>query len=307
MGLLSQITRTVAVCTTVAIGFIGTPTRAFTITQNSDAQKLLTSLLGDITGLKDFSITLGQGNDPRAFGLFTDDPFGLASGLVLSTGAVENLPGENNISNTITETNSKADADLSTDFDPTADPMVPAGAEGDSITLELKFYAENTADKLFFQYVFGSEEFPEFGGSDFNDSFALLLNGVNLAKLSDRQSVSINNLVPNPQGPYHPDYKDNPAGTGTVSQLTKLDGYTKVLSFEGLLKKNDWNTLSINIQDLGDGHFDSAVFIKGKSFGTAPPSDDTEPKTVPEPSSILGLLGLSALGIASRHKRHNQP
>ena len=303
MSLQSKILTTLAVATTTGLSLLSSPASAFTITANNNPQNLLNALLGNTSGLSNFQIT--PTGDARSFGIFQNDPLGLNSaqvpGIVLSTGLVEAIPGVNQYSNT--KNLPKFMADASYDFNPTAPEGNAQGAIGDTITLDITFFADNTAEKLFFQYVFASEEFPEFGGQEFNDSFDLWLNGVNLAKLSDGQDVTINNLVPNPQGPYHPDYIDNPAGPGTV---LKLDGYTKVLGFEGNLKKNDWNTLKIEVADVGDEKFDSAVFIRGGSLSTQPPQlNSRSAQDIPEPSSLLGLLVIGLGGMGSQLKRQH--
>ncbi len=154
--------------------------------------------------------------------------------------------------------------DLSTDFG-------APGAKDDDISLKLSFDADATAQTLYFQFVFGSEELVEYGGSDFNDAFSLKLNGFNMAQLSDRAAVTINNLAPRPFSPYHPDLIYNPFQTGPASSQTKLDGYTKVLTFAAPLDSNAQNTLEINIKDGRDGLLDSAVFIKAGTFGTQSP------------------------------------
>jgi len=84
-------------------------------------------------------------------------------------------------------------------------------------------------------------------------------------------------------------------------------------------------------------YYDSAVFVKGKSLGTKPPQlnpqpnddppdespfpsddpvtdpgtdpgnlfppDDPEPQSVPEPSGLLGLLGVATLGFRTMLRR----
>ncbi|MDY6941058.1 MAG: hypothetical protein SWY16_25795, partial [Cyanobacteriota bacterium] len=79
--------------TTVTLSLPNAPTLAFTLTQNNNSSQLLQQLLGDTTGLSNFSVNLV--GDARAFGTFEDDPFSLGSGLVLSTGSVENLSQPN--------------------------------------------------------------------------------------------------------------------------------------------------------------------------------------------------------------------
>ncbi|MEG4233148.1 choice-of-anchor L domain-containing protein [Microcoleus sp. Pol11C3] len=272
---------------TTALSLLAAPAMAFSVGATNNAETLKNNLLGANTaGLSNFSVSI-TGNS-AAFGTFTNDPFGLTSGVVLSTGRVTDIPGKNRKDNFTTK-----DSDLSTDFGPN-------GEQGDLTQLNLSFFANSTVDKLFFQYVFASEEFPEFGGSKYNDDFELLLNGSNLAKLSDGKIVTINNLVPDPhnRSTDHPDYINNPSVTGIAANIIKLDGFTKVLGFEGLLKQNQTNVLSIRIKDVGDGKLDSAVFIKGGSVGTV------QPEPVPEPMTVGGLMAGGAMLAAGRKLRN---
>jgi len=264
MGLLPIKTTTTTIATTALLSLWGLPAMAFTITQTSDTDLLLNSLLGYTTGLSNIVLTVSddQGNvNEEAFGIFSDDPFGLGEGIVLSTGRVDELPGPNTEDGGLVPTEGDPN-DLSKDFYPKSAPQdeynpTPEeraiGMQGDDITLKISFDVDNTAEKLFFQYIFGSEEFVEFGGTEFNDSFEMLLNGINLAKLSDGKEVTINNLVPDPQNPdsYHDDYVNNPAELNIAN--TKLDGFTQLLTFEGLLEQKSRNTLIINVKDKGDG------------------------------------------------------
>ena len=91
-----------------------------------------------------------------------------------------------------------------------------------------------------------SEEFREYGGSNFNDSFRILLNGVNLATLSDGSAATINNMMPSPFSK-HPDVILNPVGTGPLADQIKADAYTKTLQFAGRMQ-DGVNTLVIEVQ-----------------------------------------------------------
>jgi hypothetical protein len=279
-----------ATFTAAAFSLLTAPAMAFVVGATNNTETLKNQLLGNQTaGLSNFSVSV-TGNQ-AAFGTFGKDPFGLQSGVVLSTGRVANIPGRNIKDNLMIN-----GSDLNTDFG-------PQGEAGDLTQLDLSFFADSTAEKLFFEYVFGSEEFPEFGGSQFNDSFELLLNGQNLAKLSDGKSVTINNLVPNAdnRSTDHPDYINNPAVTGLAASIIQLDGFTKVLGFEGLLKQNQTNILSIRIKDVGDGNLDSAVFIKGGSVRAVPVEQ------VPEPITMAGLIAGGAMLAAGKKLRGTRP
>jgi hypothetical protein len=272
--------------TAAALSLLTAPALAFSVGATNNTETLKNQLLGTQTaGLSNFSVSV-TGNS-AAFGTFTNDPFGLQSGVVLSTGRVADIPGRNIKDNLMIN-----GTDLNTDFG-------PKGEAGDLTQLNLSFFVDCTAEKLFFEYVFASEEFPEFGGSEFNDSFELLLNGNNLAKLSDGKAVTINNLVPNAdnRSTDHSDYINNPAVTGLAANIIKLDGFTKVLGFEGLLKQNQTNVLSIRIKDVGDGNLDSAVFIKSGSVSTQ------KAEAVPEPMTLGGLVAGGAMLTAGRKLR----
>jgi Ca2+-binding RTX toxin-like protein len=63
------------------------------VTQTDDASTLRTALFGSGTSLSQGKLTVE--GDASAFGTFDGDPFGLGHGIVLSTGAVEDLVGPN--------------------------------------------------------------------------------------------------------------------------------------------------------------------------------------------------------------------
>ncbi|MGF1569518.1 MAG: choice-of-anchor L domain-containing protein [Nodosilinea sp.] len=225
------------------------------ITPTNNATTLLNALTGDTTGLS--NIQLSTSGDARAFGTFSGAPFAFTSGVVISTGQVADLVGPN------------GSDDTGTDFAPIRSP------NGDTISITLTFDADNSLvdPKIFFEFIFGSEEFPEFAQAGLNDSFELKLNGVNLAKLNDGQNVTIDNLAPNgPSGPFHPDYVDNTGG-----QSLELDAYTRLLTFAGNLIPGQQNTLTIVVKDEGDGNYDSAVFLRSASVSTTEPPDITTP------------------------------
>ena len=229
------------------------------VTQDGNATSLLNKILGTTTGLS--NITASVTGDPQSFGQFSTDPFGLGSGIVLSTGKAVSTVGPNNSAG------------------------VSDGLGLTSATLTIQFDADSTVNSIYFNYVFGSEEFPEYVGS-FNDAFQLSINGTNLAKLTNGSDVTINNLFPTT------DYVD---GAGNAD--TQLDGFSKVLTLTGTLIKNGQNTIVIHINDVGDASYDSAVFIQGGSLGTSPPVVDTTPPTAP--ATAPDLDAASDLGASS--------
>lgn len=67
-------------------------------------------------------------------------------------------------------------------------------------------------------------------------------------------------------------------------------------------------SLKLAIADVGDNSLDSAVFIAGSTFAATPTAPVTPPPTtsVPEPTTILGLLAIGAFGVSAGYKRKQQ-
>ena len=94
---------------------------------------------------------------------------------------------------------------------------------------------------------------------------SILLNGVNLATLSDGAAATVNNLMASPFGPVHPDLVLNPAGSGPLADFVRADGYTEILSYAGRMQ-DGVNTLVIEVEDALDGFWDSGILVKGGTF-----------------------------------------
>ena len=243
------------------------PAHAVDTTASSDAAAMGTALSG--TG---FHLTGSTLNTDTQNGFFTNGSvIGIDHGVVLTTGSL-GCVGNANTTGSCT-------------------------GEGASSSLALTFTLDS--DTLFFNYVFGSEEYPEYVGSQYNDFFQLLLNGpgftnVNLAQFPNGGGdVNINNLLNGTNSLYW---------NANVLQPFELDGYTDVLtaSASGLTPGATY-TLSFNIADVGDANYDSAVFIQGGTIGV----DQTPVGDVPEPATwAMMLLGFGVIGSAMRRQRN---
>lgn len=229
---------------------------AMAVTATNDANALASAIGG--SGITISNATLSTASSTAA-GSFTGagGAIGFNSGVLLTTGTVNCAPGPNN----------------------------SGSCGGSGATTSLKFDFTSTSGNVFFNYVFASEEYNEFVGSQFNDSFQLLLNGVNIALLPGGGGpVSINNVNLGSNSAF---YRNN-SGAGSLNLDTQYDGLTTVLiaSATGLVGTNTFEFL---ISDVGDSSYDSGVFIQAGTFS------DT-PTNVSEPAS-LALLGLGLLGV----------
>jgi hypothetical protein len=130
--------------------------------------------------------------------------------------------------------------------------------------------------------------------SQFNDAFALLLNGVNIARLpsteSDSDVVAINNVNYHLNRQY---FHGNDPGTGDLADpfhedlgmiypQIEPDGFTMILTAHGT-PNDSVNTIKIVVADVGDGILDSWVLLESGTFSCV---DITEaPSISPAPSS----------------------
>ncbi|MBT7142015.1 MAG: hypothetical protein HN894_01660, partial [Bacteroidetes bacterium] len=108
--------------------------------------------------------------DPLSIGYFADpgNNFDFAAGVILSSGYISDAPGPNNSTGITGNTTGPSD--------PLLNAIIPQ-TTNDAASLEFDFIP--SADSLFFRYLFGSDEYPEFVNSSFNDVFAFFLSGPN--------------------------------------------------------------------------------------------------------------------------------
>ncbi len=214
---------------------------------------------------------------PNAYGTFvagdTTD-LGLDRGLLLTTGDVNNAPGRNNSGSTGLDNDFPGDPDL--DYLST---LFGAEVESfDACVVEMDVFA--ATNELTFEYVFGSEEYTEFVGSNFNDIFAFLASGpgivgdpnmnnqINIAVLPDGATpVQINSVNNIDNWQY---YRNNELG-----QSLEYDGLTSDFlgtkkSLTARVQTIPCNTyhLKLAIADRNDGIYDSGVFISEIRGGT---------------------------------------
>lgn len=150
----------------------------------------------------------------------------------------------------------------------------------------LSFDFQTCSDSIEFRYVFGSEEYPEYVGSQFNDVFGFFISGPgfggqqNIARLPSGSVVAINNVnngnsapaqgVP-VTGPSNPQYfvsngNGSQAPYNASNIYIQYDGFTKVLTAKAKVQCGATYHLTLAIADVGDGVWDSGIFLEAKSF-----------------------------------------
>jgi hypothetical protein len=225
----------------------------------------------------------------QASGIFSNgmvDGLGIDRGVILTTGNVSNAIGPNKCYKTTTVNRKPGDSSLTT---------LGQGTTYDASVLEFDFIPQG--DTLKFEYVFTSEEYPEWVGSKFNDIFAFFLDNQNIAIVPKSSTpVAINTINKWSNSKYYydneypspvnvTDYNKNNCIPGTNTPfLTEFDGFTTVLSAVAKVTPGKKHHMKLAIADRGDFSLDSAVFIKGKSFTLVLPPPAT---TLISPSEII--------------------
>lgn len=215
------------------------------------------------------------------------------SGIVLTTGRANFIVGPNDSGNFSVENGAPGDAQLT----------AIAGADTHNASI-LQFQFIPAGNMISFQFVFGSEEYNEFVGSEFNDVFAFFLNGVNIALIPGTNTpIAINNVNNNQNSQFFTDNENGAVNT----QLDGLVGVKMALFAVGNVNAGAVNTIRLAIADTSDEVLDSAVLIKGASFINQPPPDNGNGGVVPEPSTWLMLGGgLVLVGARKRFRRRAQ-
>jgi PKD repeat protein len=147
--------------------------------------------------------------------------------------------------------------------------MSGSAASQEVVTIEFDFTVL-ISDTLNFNYIFGSEEYPEYVNTQFNDAFAFFISGPgitgpfsnnaeNISTIPGGSTeVAINSVNEMSNSQY---YVDNLPGQHIV-----YDGFTTSLpaSFEAVA--NETYHVKMVIADRGDAIYDSGVFLSFNSL-----------------------------------------
>lgn len=246
-----------------------------------------------------------------ASGTFTN---GLSTGIGIDTGIVLTSGLALNISNSNTYDDITGDNGLP--GLPALTALIPGYETYDATSVTIGF--ESDGGDLYFNYVFGSDEYSEWVGSPFNDVFGFFVDGVNIALVPGTLStpVSINNVnagylpysIPSVNPQY---YRDNPYAGGTYN--FEYDGFTKVLTAYARGLGSGTHYITLAIADAGDWVLDSGVFLQAGTFSDQEMEDDEgdDPDDggydfshgVPDGGSTLGLLLLALGGLVAAVRR----
>ena len=193
---------------------------------------------------------------------------GFTQGLILSSGKATEAAGS--VSNfASTDNGTGSDAQLASLITQTVK---------DACVLKFNFIPES--DTILFRYVFGSEEYPEYATSGYNDVFGFFITGpnpaggnytnYNIARLpGTNTAVTINNVNNGAtnNGPCQncQFYMNNQS---PANPYVSYDGRTVVLTALARVIPCTEYQIKLAVGDAGDGIYDSGVFLEANSFSS---------------------------------------
>ncbi|PKP23231.1 MAG: hypothetical protein CVU05_00290 [Bacteroidetes bacterium HGW-Bacteroidetes-21] len=215
-------------------------------------------MFGPCVNISNVQVTFPAGKLSNSIGMWSDslNHIGIDEGMIISTGYALSAIGtvSDFASNDLIgagDTNLTALCGVTTydavsiefDFVPLADSIVP------------------------FEFVFGSEEYPEYVNTGYNDVFAFYVTGTgytgaeNVAIIPGTNiPIAIDNIN---SGSYSQYFIDNQAINGS---FWVYDGYTTVFSLSIPVVALESYHFKAVIADAGDGIYDSGVVLRTGSF-----------------------------------------
>ncbi len=149
----------------------------------------------------------------------------------------------------------------------------------DASWLDVDFVPDG--DTMTMQFVFSSDEFPEYSNSQFQDFVGVWVNGVLVETAVG--AANPGNLV---GGINQNLYNDN-----TQSQHnTEMDGFTVTMTLTTPVTADEVNSIRIGIADVGDSSYDSNLLIAGGSVQSALIANDDMAHLTGDQTKTLDVL-----------------
>lgn len=210
--------------------------------------------------------------DDGAYGTFSmgeDTDLGLERGLILTSGSPNNAIGPNNSTSSGDIVGDFDDGDE--DLDVLSDLFGDFSTSNDACVVEVDVTV--FSETIEFEYIFGSEEYPEFVNTGFNDIFALLISGPGIDGIPEINNQDNMAIIPGTNTPIQINsvnndenweyYRDNNNGLSLeYDGLTSgFLGNKKSLTASATVMPCSTYHLKFAVADRGDSSFDSGVFI----------------------------------------------
>ncbi|HQV37066.1 MAG TPA: choice-of-anchor L domain-containing protein, partial [Flavobacterium sp.] len=209
----------------------------------------------------------------------TPTNLGIPEGIVMGPGKVDYAVGPNNSNGGFPAT----PTDNPIEGDPDLALIAPLPIKNKAI---LEFDFVPTGNQLSFNFVFASEEYPEFVNTQWNDVFGFFLRGPGIAGPYSGGAANIA-LIPSTivpiainsvnggfangcpavlPGGANSAYYVNNCGGATI----QYDGFTTVLSASATVQCGQLYHIKLAIANVSDNAYESAVFLQANSFNVNP-------------------------------------
>ncbi len=241
----------VLVAAVLSTGLIPGVAGAADITPTGDEATLLQALVVPNTGLTiDASAYAGH---VTASGTAANGPLGIADGIIMTTGKATIEQADLGGGFVVASWQNNAGTH------PWCQAMTTPAQSWDTAMFTIVFTTGPQTNFIEFSFIFGSEEYPDYVGQQFNDSFGAFLNGTDADPISaqiafDKTGAPININ----SGFFGGAFVKQPAETGI-----DYNGTTPVLKTVWPVQPGTTNTLTFMVCDAFDAGFDSGVFISG--------------------------------------------
>ncbi len=200
------------------------------------------------------------------------------TGVMFSTGDLRGFTNNASESNLRTGTTTNSSG-------PNNDPLFNAAAGAntfDAAYMDVDFIP--TGDVMTMQFVFASEEYPEFTNGQFQDFVGVWINGTQVDLAVGDGDIDPNNLNAGNNGNL---FIDN-----TADQFnTEMDGFTVTMTLTIPVNADVLNSIRIGIADVADNRYDSTLLIAGDSVQTTLVATDDTSNLFPTGSKTIDLLG----------------
>lgn len=202
------------------------------------------------------------------------------TGVILSTGRTSNFTKSSGSTNT--NTSNSTSTNTSGVNNNAAFNAAAGTSTYDASFMEVEFIPDG--DTLTLQFVFASEEYPEYVNSLYQDFIGVWVNGqqVDLA-VGDGDIDPLNINSGNNESLFISNLNDE--------YNTEMDGFTATMTLKMNVNVGEVNTLRIGIADVTDSSYDSTLLIAGDSAQTAFIAQDDAVDVAPGFSKTIDVLG----------------
>jgi hypothetical protein len=249
----------------------GLASATVTITTTTAAATLATAITAGNSGITlTGTPVLSAGTSTNISGTFTttSSNLGIASGIVLGTGNVSQIPGTPVGAANLTTAGTGIG---------NGGPVGAAGSEFDIATFTFSFIPNPGVNRMSLASVFASEEYNEYVNTIYTDNFSMRINGgvysnQNVALVPGTALGTDINAVSNLTNAGQ--YRDNTSATAPPLNDMRFDGATTVFINAFDVVPGTTYTITIRIADVADAGYDSAVFVSTSAILNSPPALD---------------------------------